>query len=162
MTSQTEEETDCSPTSLSSTLSILVALTPPLPLPMMGSLNPRQVQGLGDEWRTNSEAEIVRRESQEGREKAGRGVRARYLGSRAVPIRTKAQSTQWGLVNPQTPPHSCREALLDPLRLTGPPAPGPKPCPTLSSTLLSQLLGRPRWGNPMQPLPKERSFTPVH
>lgn len=60
---------------------------------MMGSLHARQVQGLGDEWRMNSEAKTVRRgESQKGRDKAGRGVRERYLGSRDVP-RTKAQST---------------------------------------------------------------------
>lgn len=56
---------------------------------MMGSLKPRQVQGLGDEWSTNSEANTVRRRESkdvlEGRDKAGRGVWERYLGSRTVP-----------------------------------------------------------------------------
>lgn len=55
---------------------------------MMGSLKPRQVQRLGDEWRMNNEANTIRRreskEGLEGRDKAGRGVWERYLGSRTV------------------------------------------------------------------------------
>lgn len=45
---------------------------------MMGSLMPRKVQGLGDEWRMNSEANTVReresKEGLEGKDKAGRVV----------------------------------------------------------------------------------------
>lgn len=46
----------------------------------------------------------------------------------------------------QTPPESCTDAFLDPSRLTGPLAPGPKPCPALPSpelcsSLLNSLAG---------------------